>query len=132
MAHGTYDNPRAGSNGSKDRMEKLSKKYSAGDPPKKTPAYKEFQSDSTKFVNALDRGVYDTDIRSKYPLNMSLPPEQQKPGSMRFYEDVKKGYSGQKYENFKPKKDDWLEEGIRRTNPTNKKNFTRSVKSIRK
>ena len=27
MAHGTYDNPRAGSNGSKNRMEKLSKKY---------------------------------------------------------------------------------------------------------
>ena len=28
MAHGTYDNPRAGSNSSKGRMEKLSKKYS--------------------------------------------------------------------------------------------------------
>tara|TARA_R100000664_G_scaffold625_1_gene1841 strand:- start:251 stop:499 length:249 start_codon:yes stop_codon:yes gene_type:complete len=27
MAHGTYNNPRAGNNGSKNRMEKLSKKY---------------------------------------------------------------------------------------------------------
>ena len=27
MANGTYDNPRAGSNSSRRRMEKLSKKY---------------------------------------------------------------------------------------------------------
>ena len=68
-----------------------------GDPPEKTPAYQEFQSDSTKFVNALDEGYFHHDIKSKYPLNMSLPPEKQKPGSMQFYEDVKKGYSGEKY-----------------------------------
>ena len=131
MAHGTYDNPRAGSNGSKSRMEKLSKKYSAGDPPEKSPAYKEFQSDSTKFVDSLDKGYFHHDIKAKYPLDMKRPPSQQKPESMRFYEDVKQGYSGQKYRNL-PKQEDWLDSLQRKTNPTNKKNFTRSVKSIKK
>jgi len=62
----------------------------------KTPEYKEFQKDSSDFVQGLKKGYIDSDIRAKYPINTSLPPERQKPGSMKFYEDVKEGYSGKK------------------------------------
>lgn len=62
----------------------------------KTSEYKEFQRDSANFVQGLQKGYIDSDIKAKYPLNMSLPPERQKPGSMKFYEEVKIGYSGKK------------------------------------
>jgi len=72
--------------------------HGPGDPPEKTDKYKEFQRDSTTFINTLNvEQRFHPYIKSKYPLNMSLPPEKQKPESMTFYEDVKKGYSGEKY-----------------------------------
>lgn len=62
-----------------------------GDPPKKTPEYKEFQSDSTTFA----KGNFNY-IKTKYPIDFGKPPSEQKPQSMQFYKDFKQGYSGKK------------------------------------
>lgn len=62
----------------------------------KTPEYKEFQKDSADFKNAWKEGIIDTDIRAKYPIDTSKPTSQQPPGSMKFYEQVQKGYTGKK------------------------------------
>jgi len=68
-----------------------------GDPPEKTPEYKEFQGDSTAFSHGLqgESGPMGY-IKKKYPLIPSAPTSAQDPKSMKFYTDFKKGYSGKK------------------------------------
>ena len=61
----------------------------------KTPEYKEFQRDSSKFVGGLNKGFIHPDIKEKYPIT-NQPTDQQLQGSMDFFEQVKEGYKGKK------------------------------------
>jgi hypothetical protein len=87
--------------GAKDIIGKVNsvfqKKGGPGDPPKKTPEYKNFQTDSLSFDAGLkgNQGALNY-IKEKYPINWNLPADQQDPKSMQFLKDFKKGYSGKK------------------------------------
>jgi hypothetical protein len=92
-----------GSTSSKNRMQKMVDKVNGPtDPPKKTPEYKEFQSDSTRLSEHVKNPNEESKayFNKKYSLKGEHLPSVQK--SWNFYEDASfAGYRGKKYEDGK-------------------------------